>query len=127
MIHSLQGGQGNKGRYRSDFPLVHRMREARSESVPERRSPGRISGTAGVKILEGSANEVKARGLFEDSAGKAVQREPPIQRDCSRSPLMMMTARIASQKRAARMRFTRGFMVFENRLLWPDQMDHPCG
>ena len=113
MIGLFQRGQGNKGGYRTDFPLVHRMREARSESVPERRSPGRISGTAGVKELEGSANEVKARGLFEDSAGKAVHREPPIQRDCSRSPLAMMTAMIASQKRAARIRFALVFMVFE--------------
>lgn len=39
----------------------------------------------------------------------------------------MMTARIATQKRVAMMRFARGFMVFENRPLWPDQMDHPCG
>lgn len=34
---------------------------------------------------------------------------------------------IATQKRVARIRFARGFMVFENRPLWPDQMDHPCG
>jgi hypothetical protein len=71
MIGLFQGGQGNKGRYRTDLSFVHRMREARSESVPERRSPGRISVTAGVKILEGSAAKVKARGLFEDPTGQA--------------------------------------------------------
>jgi hypothetical protein len=69
-------------------------------------------------------------GIGADGA-KAVateesQRTPPIQRDCSQSPLRMIVVMIASQKRAARIRFARGFMMFENRPLWTDQMDHPA-
>ena len=43
---------------------------------------------------------------------KSVHREPPIQRDCSQSPLMMIVVMIASQKSVARMRFVRSFMMF---------------
>ena len=58
--------------------------------------------------LEAGGDDNAQGILVED---EAVQRAPPIQRDCSQSPLMMMVARIASQKRAARMHFARGFMI----------------
>lgn len=42
---------------------------------------------------------------------ESVHWAPPIQRDSSQSPLRMIVVMIASQKRAARMRFERVFMI----------------
>jgi len=87
----------------------------------------------GVGILhEGSddtpATECPPGGTFRENPGgvpdgigadgaEAVatvenQFTPPIQRDCSQSPLRTIKVMIASQRRAARIRFERGFMVF---------------
>jgi hypothetical protein len=51
------------------------------------------------------ANRAEAVATVEN------QFAPPIQRDCSQSPLRTIKVMIASHKRAARMRFVRGFMV----------------
>lgn len=68
MIIALQRRKRNEGRYRPRATVVYRMREARGIRVPERRSPRRISGTAGVKIIQGITAVMEARGFFEDSA-----------------------------------------------------------
>jgi hypothetical protein len=81
-------------------------------------------GTAG-EHFGGVPDGIGADGA-EAVATEESQRTPPIQRDCSQSPLRMIVVMIASQKRAARIRFARGFMMFENRPLWTDQMDHPA-
>lgn len=60
-----------------------------------------------------SARTLHVGDEVRDVVLRRVQREPPIHKACSRSPLAMTIEMIASQKRAARMRFTRGFMVFE--------------
>jgi hypothetical protein len=57
--------------------------------------------------LEAGGDDHAMEVFVED---ESVQREPPIHKACSRSPLMSVVM-IATQKRAAMMRFARGFMI----------------
>jgi hypothetical protein len=85
-----------------------------SDDTPATESPA--GGTAG-EHFGGITDGIGADGA-ESVAAVKNQLAPPIQRDCSQSPLRMIVVMIASQKRAARIRFERGFMVFErNQLL----------
>jgi hypothetical protein len=59
----------------------------------------------------GVSDRIGADGA-ESVAAEESQFAPPIQRDCSQSPLRTIKVMIASHKRAARMRFVRGFIVF---------------
>ena len=69
------------------------------------------SGTAG-EHFGGIANTERTHGA-ESVAAVENQLAPPIQRDCSQSPLRTIKVMIASHKSVARIRFARGFMVFE--------------
>ncbi len=60
----------------------------------------------------GVSDRIGADGA-ESVAAEESQFTPPIQSDCSQSPLRTIKVMIASHKRAARMRFERGFMMFE--------------
>jgi hypothetical protein len=91
------------------------MREARSESVPERRSLGRISGTAGVKELKGSAAKVKTRRLLKDSTGQAVHKAPPMKNSTKQSARAVITSAAPMRIKSADSRDLMDFMMFENR------------
>jgi hypothetical protein len=90
-----------------EVPGVGILHEGSDKSAPSkcaaggtfRENPGGVSDGIGANRAEAVA-AVKS------------QFTPPIQRDCSQSPLRTIKVMIASQRRAAMIRFERGFMVF---------------
>jgi hypothetical protein len=87
-------------------PGVGILHEGSDKSAPSKCAAG---GTAGENP-GGIADGIGADGA-ESGAAVEVQFAPPIQRDCSQSPLRTIKVMIASQRRAARIRFARGFMM----------------
>jgi hypothetical protein len=89
-----------------EVPGVGILHEGSDDTPATECPPG---GTAG-EDLSGITDGIGANGT-EAVTTVENQFTPPIQRDCSQSPLRTIKVMIASQRRAARIRFERGFMV----------------